>query len=55
MILLSDNVDGELIDILKNCENVYCMIKPVDYDHFKKIVSQVVGGDMTAEGGYSLV
>ncbi len=54
-ILLSDNVDAELIDILKTCENVYCMIKPVDYDHFKKLVNQVVSGNMTAEGGYSLV
>ncbi len=54
-ILLSDNVDAELIDILKTCENVYCMIKPVDYDHFKKLVGQVVSGDMTAQGGYSLV
>ncbi len=54
-ILLSDNVDSELIDILKTCENVYCMIKPVDYDHFKKLVSQVVSGDITAQGGYSLV
>jgi hypothetical protein len=55
MILLSDNVDGGLIDILKNCENVYCMIKPLDYDHFKKLVNQVVSGDINAQGGYSLV
>lgn len=54
-ILLSDNVDGDLIDILKHCENVYCMIKPLDYDHFKKLVNQVVSGDITARGGYSLV
>lgn len=54
-ILLSDNVDAELIEILKTCENVYCMIKPVDYDHFKKLVGQVVSGDITAQGGYSLV
>jgi DNA-binding NtrC family response regulator len=54
-ILLSDNVDEDLIDILKNCENVYCMIKPLDYDHFKKLVHQVVSGDITAQGGYSLV
>lgn len=54
-ILLSDNVDGDLIDILKHCDNVYCMIKPLDYDHFKKLVNQVVSGDITAQGGYSLV
>lgn len=54
-ILLSDNVDGDLIDILRNCENVYCMIKPLDYDHFKTLVNQVVSGDTTARGGYNLV
>ncbi|OGW41430.1 MAG: hypothetical protein A2010_01765 [Nitrospirae bacterium GWD2_57_9] len=54
-ILLSDNVDGDLINILRNFENVYCMIKPLDYDHFKKLVSQVMSGDITANGGYSLV
>ncbi len=54
-ILLSDNVDGDLIAILKNCENVYCMIKPLDYDQFKQVVSRVVNGDTTARGGYSLV
>ncbi len=54
-ILLSDNVDGDLIDILRNCENVYCMIKPLDYDHFKKLVSRVVCGDANARGGYNLV
>jgi DNA-binding NtrC family response regulator len=54
-ILLSDNVDSDLLDILKNCENVYCMIKPVDYDNFKKLVKQVVSGDINAQGGYSLV
>ena len=54
-ILLSDNVDGDLIDILKNCENVYCMIKPLDYDTFKKLVGKLVSGDLSAQGGYSLV
>jgi hypothetical protein len=54
-ILLSDNVDGDLIDILKNCENVYCMIKPLDYDHFKQLVGKLMSGDLSAQGGYSLV
>jgi DNA-binding NtrC family response regulator len=54
-ILLSDNVDGDLIDILKNRENVYCMVKPLDYDKFKALVKKVINGDVTAQGGYSLV
>ena len=54
-IILSDNIDGTLIDILNNFNNSYCMIKPLDYDKFKSLVKQVISGDITAQGGYSLV
>jgi rRNA processing protein Gar1 len=54
-IILSDNIDGKLIDILNEFDNSYCMIKPLDYDKFKHLVKQVISGDITAQGGYSLV
>jgi len=54
-IILSDNVDGKLIDVLRNFDNSFCMIKPLDYDKFKTLVKQVISGDITAQGGYSLV
>ncbi len=54
-IILSDNIDGRLINILNNFNNSYCMIKPLDYDKFKTLVSQVISGDLTAQGGYSIV
>jgi DNA-binding NtrC family response regulator len=54
-IILSDDIDGKLIDILDNLNNSFCMIKPIDYDKFKHLVKQVISGDITAQGGYSLV
>jgi DNA-binding NtrC family response regulator len=54
-IILSDDIDGKLIDILDNLSNSFCMIKPIDYDKFKHLVKQVISGDITAQGGYSLV
>ncbi len=54
-IILSDDFDEKLIDILNNYGNSFCMIKPIDYDKFKNLVKQVISGDITAQGGYSLV
>ncbi len=54
-IILSDNIDGQLINILNNFNNSYCMIKPLDYDKFKALVRQVISGDHIAQGGYSIV
>jgi DNA-binding NtrC family response regulator len=54
-IILSDDIDGKLIDILDNLSNSFCMIKPIDYDKFKYLVKQVISGDITSKGGYSLV
>ena len=54
-IILSDNVDENLIDTLRGFDNSYCMVKPIDYDKFKALVKKVINGDETARGGYNLV
>ncbi len=54
-IILCDNFDENLIDILNNYGNSFCMMKPIDYDKFKNLVKQVISGEITAQGGYSLV
>ncbi len=54
-IILSDNIDENLIDTLRKFDNSYCMIKPVDYDKFKALVKQMINGCLSAQGGYSLV
>ncbi len=54
-IILSDNVDGNLISILNDFDNSYCMIKPLNYEKFRTLVKQVMSGALTIKGGYSIV
>ena len=49
-IILSDNVDEKLISTLRNFDNSYCMIKPIDYDKFKAIVKRVIVDENRPEG-----
>ncbi len=50
-IILSDNIDGKLMNILNDNSNSYCMIKPVNYDKFKDLVHQVITADVPMPGG----
>ena len=54
-IILSDNIDGRLIDMIGDLHNAYCMIKPIDYEKFKSLVRQVVSGGSPAPGRSSIV
>lgn len=54
-IILSDNIDENLIDTLRNFNNSYCMIKPLDYDQFKSLVQKVITVPEAGQGGYNLV
>ncbi len=54
-IILSDEIDGRLIDILNNFQKSYCMIKPLDYEKFKDLVKQVMSGESPAAGRNRLV
>ncbi|HXX56849.1 MAG TPA: hypothetical protein VEI96_02465 [Thermodesulfovibrionales bacterium] len=54
-IILSDNIDGKLIDILDDFADSYCMIKPLDYEKFKSLVQQVMSGEHEIQEGYNLV
>ncbi len=51
-IILSDNIDGNLMNILNDYRNSYCMIKPLDYDKFRQLVKKVICGDGIPERGY---
>ena len=53
-IILSDNIDGNLINILSSYSNSYCMVKPVDYDKFRQLVKQVISGEAVPQGGYNV-
>ena len=54
-IILSDNIDGNLMAILNEFDNSYCMIKPLDYERFRFLVKQVMTGDSSVHGGYGVV
>lgn len=55
-IILSDHINGDLINILEGFNNSYCMIKPLDYQKFRLLVKQVMSGDLSnIQGGYNIV
>jgi len=43
-IVLFDNIDQGFIDMLQAYENMYCMIKPIDYNKFKGLVRRLLDG-----------
>ncbi|HEB76306.1 MAG TPA: DNA-binding response regulator [Nitrospirae bacterium] len=54
-IILSDHINSDLISILENFDNSYCMIKPLDYQKFMSLVKKVMRGDLSTQGGYAIV
>lgn len=54
-IVLTDNIDENLLSNLKCFYNSYCMIKPLDYKKFKDLINEVMSGTMQLQGGCSLV
>lgn len=55
IIVLTDHISRELIRVLEGFEKSYCMIKPLDYQKFKSLVKQLMTGDLSGCGGYSIV
>lgn len=54
-IVLSDNIDKKLMRILKGLNNSYCMIKPIDYQKFRELVTEIMNGYSAAKKGFSIV
>lgn len=55
LIILSDHINNELIDMLEDKKNTYCMMKPLDYQKFKCLISQTMMGRYDNSGGYKIV
>lgn len=55
VIILSDHINRDLITVLEGFKNSYCMIKPLDYQKFRSLVRQVMGGASEALRGYNIV
>ena len=54
-IVLTDNIDGSLINLLNGFENLCCMIKPLDYGKFKSQVREVMSDNVVYRRGYNIV
>jgi hypothetical protein len=54
-LILSNNLDDDLISALSDIDNSYCMIKPLDYSRFRSLVGQLMSGELSLSGGYSIV
>jgi len=54
-IVLSDQVDRDLLNVLDGGEHFYCMIKPLDYKKFSTLVKKLLSGEKNIKGGYNVV
>lgn len=54
-IILSDQINKELINTLQGFNNSYCMIKPLDFEKFRSLVNQIAGSNLVIEDGYKII
>jgi len=54
-IVLFDNIDERFINVLNEHDNLYCMIKPLDYDKFKGLVRQLLSGNQVSREDYTIL
>ncbi|RJQ53790.1 MAG: hypothetical protein C4526_06140 [Nitrospiraceae bacterium] len=50
-IVLSDELNNELIETMKCIRNSVCLLRPIDYERFKYIVRGVLNGYLNLSGG----
>jgi DNA-binding NtrC family response regulator len=55
VILLSDHISEEIINLLEGFNKSYCMVKPLDYEKFKLLVNKLMKGEHPPYAGYNLV
>jgi len=51
VIVLSDELNNDLIRIMKQIRNSVCLVKPLDFERFKYIVRGIVNGYLNLSGG----
>jgi DNA-binding NtrC family response regulator len=54
-IVLYDNLDERFIDTVLTQDNLYCMIKPLDYTKFKGLVRSLLSGEQVSREEYGIV
>lgn len=55
LIVLTDHINRDLINILEGFSNSYCMVKPLDYQKFRSLVKEIVSCDTSRSGGYNIL
>ncbi|KPK36678.1 MAG: hypothetical protein AMK70_01385 [Nitrospira bacterium SG8_35_1] len=50
-IVLSNDLNSDLIEMMKRFKNSVCLVKPLDFKRFKYIVRGVVSGYLNLTGG----
>ena len=50
-IILSDELNNDLMEIMKGIKNAVCLVKPLDYERFKYIVHGIIKGYLNFSGG----
>ncbi|NOZ68277.1 MAG: DNA-binding response regulator [Deferribacteres bacterium] len=50
-IVLSNELNDDLIEVMKNIENSICLLKPLDFERFKYIVRGIINGYLNLSGG----
>jgi len=54
-IVLYDNLDDQFVDIVLANNNLYCMLKPLDYTKFKSLVRSLMSGEQVSREEYGIV
>jgi len=55
VVVLFDNLDEQFVDILHKYDNLYCMIKPLDYGKFKGLVQQLLNGEQISREDFNII
>ena len=54
-IILIDHINKDLINLLEDLNNSYCLIKPLDYQEFKSLVKLVANCETSNKSGYKIL
>jgi len=54
-IVLYDNLDEQFVDMVLANENIYCMIKPLDYSKFKGLVKSLLNNEQVPREEYGIL
>jgi len=50
-IVLSNDLNSDLIEVMKCIKNSVCLVKPLDFERFKYIVRGIIHGYLNLSGG----